>query len=285
VKVKTDWHMHSRHSSCGKHPATIAVLAKEVTAAGIEDFGVTDHMHWRHHIPMIAACYAEYVATKKPFSMRFGLEISALRKFDLEQFEKLGWVPSQVLTKPAGTAKGEELRIYWPEEFISTLKIDYLIGSAHFPIGAREETDSLINCYHNQLIFLASQPKVNIIGHPWCWNWPWFRDKDTLLYHGQPWLEDFAIIPVNKHLEFAGVCKKNGKAIEINAKDIILNRWYPPQFRVKYMDYLKLLKQEGVTFSLGSDSHQPGYSDDLHKITDVFDILGLKENDVWMHKR
>jgi histidinol phosphatase-like PHP family hydrolase len=83
------------------------------------------------------------------------------------------------------------------------------------------------------------------------------------------------------HEEFAAAVRENGKRVEINAGAILLNDAYPPSFRGQYLEYLALLKEAGVRFSVGSDAHDVGYAPRLHRIAADLDALGLTAADLW----
>ena len=274
--VDSDWHNHSRHSPCGAPDATLAGIARRQADAGGREWGVTDHLHCRLNIPALEASRREFDALRPVPGAHFGVEVSCLRQWDLRQND----------------AKGDEGRIYGvqvdgpegplttfiPDDVRQRLKIEYVIGGAHWPLGAPLEREAMIRSYHRQNMFLAEHPRVDIVAHPWWWMGAWQNDDGS--YTTLPWLDDFGVVPRSMHLEFAAATIQSGSAVEINAT-MLLSREYPASFRRQYREYLAMLKEAGVTFAIGSDSHDTHPPDRLGQIEDDIAALGLRQADLW----
>lgn len=54
MNITSDWHIHSRNS-CDSACMTMADLVADAAAAGITDYGITDHVHTPFNLPDIAA--------------------------------------------------------------------------------------------------------------------------------------------------------------------------------------------------------------------------------------
>lgn len=275
--IESDWHIHTRHSPCGKPEATVALVVQQATEAGIKEFGITDHLHCRLNLPALRAAREEYDALGPVPGFHFGVEVSCLRQWDLEQNDALG-PDGRIYGVQHGGPEGP-LTVFAPEEVLEELKVEYVIGGAHWALGAPLERQAMIRSYHRQNMVLAEHPLVDIVAHPWWWAGAW-QDEDGK-YTTLPWLDDFTVIPESMHLEFAAAVIQHDTAVEINA-EMLLAPNYPEHFRSQYRDYLALLKGAGVTFSIASDSHAPGY--DGHRLKQIeADIaaLGLREENFW----
>jgi len=106
------------------------------------------------------------------------------------------------------------------------------------------------------------------------------------MYRTYPWLDDFRRIPRSMHDELASAVVQYGKAIEINAGACLLNPTYPDTFRAQYVEYLAYLKDRGVRFSPGTDSHawfepEVGYTPCLGEIAGDLASLGLAQGNLW----
>ena len=245
---------------------------------GMVDFGVSDHLHAHKTVPMVEASRRAFDEADRPAGLRFGVEVSCLRRHDIEVSARTGEEASVYAVQKGGPVH-DPLALFLDEAFIERLGIEYVIGGAHWPLGAELEREAVIQSYHRQNTFLATHPLVDVVAHPWWWMGHW-QDKDGM-YRTKPWLDDFSVIPESMHLEFASALTAHNTAVEINAHACLLNPSYPTTFRSQYMEYLMLLKDEGVQFSVGSDSHDERYSGAVHRIEGNLNRLGIGEEDLW----
>lgn len=279
----TDWHIHSRHSPCGHPDSDLARVVREARAQGLSEFGLSDHLHCRLNLPALEAARAAFDALGPPPGAHFGLEVSCLRRWDLEQNDALGERGSIYGVRQGGPADGE-LTVYLPAGAVEMLRPEYIIGGAHWPLGAELEPQSIIRSYHRQYLFLAAHPQVDVVAHPWWWMGAW-QDADGV-YRTHPWLGDFGVVPRSLHEEFAAAAVRHGKAVEINIHAMLTNHEYPAEFRrTGYPRYLALLRDLGVRFSIGSDSHSAGYEGRLEAAAEAISRLGLRPDDLWRPDR
>ena len=278
MSMRADWHIHSRHSPCGRPEATLELILREARAAGIEELGITDHLNSPLNDAAVRACRQEYDALDGKAGFQFALEVGCLRRHDLDEARRLGPAAS-IWGQQGGGPSDDELVLYLPEDLLGELRPAYLIGGAHGTLGAPLERDAVIRQYHRQNLFLACHPAVNIVAHPWWWQGAWLDERK--MYSSLPWFDDFSAIPLSMHDELAAAAREHGTAIEINAGAIFVNPAYPDRFKDEYLDYLAYLKDAGVTFSVGSDSHHPGYDGRLRLIEPQLAALGLTEDQLW----
>ncbi|NLW50794.1 MAG: hypothetical protein GXY85_08125 [Candidatus Brocadiaceae bacterium] len=278
MQIDMDWHIHSRHSPCGNPEATLARILCEARAAGITCLGVTDHLNGPPTEAAVRAARAEYDALPEKDGFLFGIEATCLRRYDVEEARRLG-AAAGIWGQQKGGPAGGELTVYLPEALLAEVRPAYVIGGAHWTLGVPLDRESVIREYHRQSVHLARHPEVDIVAHPWWWQGAW-RDADGM-YRTLPWFDDFSVIPPSMHEELAAAARENGTAIEINAGAIFTNPAYPERFKEQYLEYLACMKELGVTFSLASDSHHPGYDDRLHRIAAELDRLDLTEAHFW----
>lgn len=285
MRIRSDWHIHTRHSPCGKPEATMELIRRQAAEAGIETLGVSDHLHCHLSEPAVLASRREYDALADRDGVLFGLEVSCLRRYDVAENERRGEDGSLYGYLPGGPAD-DELAIHLPAELVERVRPAYVIAGVHWPLDAPPEREAVIRQYHRQYVFLAGHPDVDVVAHPWWWATPhhWdvtWRDEDGV-YNSLPWFDDFGAIPRSMHDELAAAAREHGTAIEINAGAFFANRSYPDRFKRQYCEYLAYLKDAGVTFAMGSDSHAPGYAADrAAHLQRVADELGLDEGDLW----
>jgi len=277
MTIRCDWHIHSQHSPCGKPGTPLALVCDQARRCGLTDFGITDHLNDRKSEPALRRCRQEYDALADRKGFHFGVEVGCLRLRDLEVNDSLGESGSVGGVQEGGPENG--LTLYLPPELLDELKVEYIIGGAHLPLGATMERDAVIRSYHRQNLFLAAHPLVDVVAHPWRWMGHWQDEKGR--YLTLPWFDDFRVIPRSMHDEFAAAAVEHGTAVEINAHACLLNPDYPEGFRAQYREYLAGLKERGVRFSLGSDSHGPGYTGRIVELEPDLREIGIAQDDLW----
>jgi histidinol phosphatase-like PHP family hydrolase len=282
MKIRWDWHIHSHHSPCGKPGATLERIQREARQAGMEHAGVADHLNCRLNEPAVLAGRAEYDALPDKEGFHFGVELTCIRRWDLEENDRRGKEGNIYGFQDGGPPDGE-LTVHLPDAVRKRLRPDYVIAGAHSPLNAPLERRAVIRQHHRQHMFLVTHPLVDVLGHPFWWNGPWQDEEGN--YSGLPWFDDFGAVPKTMHMELAAAARQNGVAIEINPGGIFLNRRFPEDFKRQYWYFLAFMKEEGVKFSFASDSHVDGYEDRLPSIQEGIDNLGLTEDDVWTPRR
>jgi len=252
-------------------------MAEGAKASGVRCFGFTDHLHCHRNLPELRAARAEFDALADRDGLHFGVEVSCLRVWDIEQNEAAGDDAHLYGVWQGGPADGP-LTIYWPDE-MAELAPEYAVGGAHWPLGVPLEQVAVIRSYHRQQMYLAERPEVTIVAHPWWWMGHWQTADGR--YPDLPWLGNFTVVPQSMHGEFAAALRENDTYMELNAEAIFLNGSYPENFKWQYRDYVALMKSLGVHFTLGSDCHAEAYKPCLGEVVEFLAPLGLTEDDFW----
>ena len=272
--TRPDWHVHSRFSPCGHRLATLDLIATDAKRHGIAQLGVCDHLHGTFSLTQIRACRDQYDSLTGRFpGMRLGVEVSVIRRSDLECRATLAtirghdadWIPT-------------DLALCISEELVAELRLDYVVGAAHWALGANEGHKSVMEAFHTQMLFIASHPCVDILAHPWCC--PTDRhgvwDPTVAL-----WLMDFRTIPRSMHDELCAAALQYGTAVEVNARLIDLGHRCSPQFAEMYMDYLCGLYEAGVQLAFGSDCHDCGYTPPTRVAESYIQCLEMEPRRWW----
>lgn len=253
--ITTDWHIHSRNSCDCKDapiPTPMAETVAAIEAAGICDYGITDHLHTPYNLPDLAASRREFDGLPPSARRHFGIEVSCVSQWEIDELAS-GRHKAPVYGLRRGGPAGGPLAIGLTPGNMTDLGIEYVVGGTHWPLYVPIEREAVIRDYHRQNMFLACHSIVTIVAHPWWWMGHW-READGL-YRTDPWFDDFGKIPRSLHDEFAAAVREHGKVVEINLHAMVLNMTYPERFRRQYCDYLAGLKAAGVRLSLGSDHH------------------------------
>ena len=282
--ITCDWHIHSRNSCDCKHlphSTTMAETFAAARAAGITDYGLTDHLHTPFNLPDIEASRREFDSLPSDNHLHFGIEASCVSEWELQEIARGGHETPVYGLRSGGPANGG-MAIGIGLAEIDRFGIEYVIGGVHWPLYVPYERDAVIRDYHRQNMFLACHPLVTIIAHPWWWMGHW-QDADGI-YRADPWLDDFKRVPHSMHGEFAAAAREHGKVVEINLGAMLLNRQYPERFRRQYTEYLAGLKESGIKLSAGSDNHAQeeryGAIGFEHAIS-MLDNVGIHDDDLW----
>lgn len=252
--LTSDWHIHSRNSydcRAGRLPTTMAEQFEHIRAAGVTDWGITDHLNVPCTLPDIAASRAEFDSLPASPHVHFSVEVTTISAWELAEIARGNSADSPQGIRQGGPS-GAPLAIALSEEDYHRFQFDYVVGGAHWPMYVPLERDAVIRDYHRQNMFLVCHPLVKIVAHPWWWGGAWMDDDG--IYRSDPWLADFRRIPQSMHDEFAAAARQHDKVVEINL-GMILNSRYTETFRRQYCEYLAGLREASVALSMGTDHH------------------------------
>jgi len=273
MRINTDWHIHSRNScECHEIGSMVADLKTAIATAGIGSFGLSDHLHSRYNLPDIAAARLEFLAAAPPPDFHFGIEVTCMRRWELEQIDAGNWDSSD----PPIYGRGQDGPLSEPaialtESDADALGIEYAIGGVHWARGIGPEPTAIIDFFHSQMLFLATHPLIDIVAHPWWWH-DHFKGPDGQ-YVIAPWVDGFEGIPESCHDEFAAALAENNTAAELNPGWVLGKPFGEAGFE-RYLDYLRMLKDRGVRLAIGSDCHAEyrPFSDACEQLLDDMDL-------------
>lgn len=275
--ITSDYHIHT-HRSCDSAALRLEDLLVEAPAAGIREFGVTDHIHTPFNLPDLEASRADFEALSPPPNVRFGVEVSCVSEWELERLSE-GQVENATYGIRQGGPVGAAPAIGIGPEDLRRLGVEFVVGGTHWPLYVPLEAEAVTRDYHRQNMFLATHPLVDVVAHPWWWMGAW-KDEDGV-YRTDPWLDDFGRIPQSMHEEFIAALLEHGKAAEINLDAMLLTRGYTDEFKRQYLDYLALLQSRGVTMSMGSDCHAEHYRIGYEEAAALLERHGIRTEGLW----
>lgn len=212
--IQSDFHIHSEYSCDASLP--IERIAEGARACGFERIGITDHMN-DNTISSLSDVHRSAAAVgaareKYPF-MLLGVELTPIQKAQFDYIAKHGTCEGYVLSAGADRY-GLELGL--SKEELMALGVRYAVGASHWRVdteGSNEgdgDTDSLIRELFRQQMWLATDDRVTILGHPW-----YFDFKNL------PWKNDFSIVPRSMNRELIAALKESGKCMECNTSMLI----------------------------------------------------------------
>lgn len=277
MKLTSDWHIHSRNS-CDCACMTVPTLIDRAAQLGIEDYGLTDHLHTPFNLPDVRASRAEFLASHPGPRFHLGIEVSVVSQWELDEIAT-GRHVDPVYGLRGGGPPGASLAVGITQQDVDGMGLEYVVGGTHWPMYVPLEVDAVIRDYHRQNMFLAAHPLVNVVAHPWWWLGHW-RDEDGM-YRSDPWMGDFGRVPRSMHEEFAAAAIQHGKAVEINLCAMLLNGTYTDRFKRQYLEYLADLEQRGVSLAIGSDCHDEGYDIDFAGAAAMLESAGVRLDRPW----
>ena len=276
--ISSDWHMHS-NNSCDGACARISDIISESENLGIKEFGLSDHIHTPYNLPDLAASRQEYLSCKPPSNVHFGVEVSSVSQWEIDEIAKGNGPDGPVYGIREGGPKSAPLAIGINEQDKAEYGIEFVVGGVHWPMYVEIERESVIRDYHRQNMFLATHPLVDIVAHPWWWMSYWLDANHRHL--GKPWFDDFKEIPQSMHDEFAAAVVENNTLVEINLAAMLLNWQYSYGFKRQYLEYLADLKSKGVKLCVGSDLHEEHYYEiDFETSASMLARVGITEEDL-----
>lgn len=278
MKLTSDWHIHS----CYSHDSaamTMPDLVRNVEGKGVCDYGVADHFHTRYNLPDIAASYKAFWALPPSPHFHFGVEVSCVSKWEIDEIAT-GKYKNPVIGLRSGGPSDSPLAIDLSIKDIETYKIEYVIGSSHWPINTSMEIQGQIREHHRQNMFLVCNPLVDIVGHPWYWKKNLWGIQGNC-FSAIPWFGEFHKIPKSMHNEFAAAAVEHGTIVEINLRANVLRSFDLENYNKQYLEYMAYLKSQGVTLCLGSDCHSAQYEINLGKASLMLKSVGIMDKDLW----
>ena len=256
----SDWHIHSEASYDARKSerfVPIPELLKAAHAQGITRLGITDHANYN-----TASFLSDVRMSKRLYEQHrcegffLGVELTPIAKTKYDYAAKYGTTdgcPDEASDRPS------EIALALTLEEMTDLGIHYAVGAAHWSLNVPAEQEKLIHEWHRQQMFLACDPRINILGHPWWYGKNWSSLPPQL---NGLWFKDFDIVPASMHDELAAALREHNCRVELNYFMIHPNDYeYGDRFRRQYLEYMRGLFEKGVKITYGSDNHHAPYED------------------------
>jgi histidinol phosphatase-like PHP family hydrolase len=227
---------------------------------GIEQYGVTDHLHTAYNLSDIVSSRNDFLAHRPPANFHFGVEVSCMDKRECDRViagDYVAWGEKPVYGFRDMMDYTGEMAIALDADIVSKLGVEFVVGGLHWPLTASSNRDEIILNYLEQQLFLINHPLVDILAHPWysldqaAGYWYRYRDeshKDRSV---------FADIPAEYNDALADTLIKQNKPAEINLA-VMLSPY--PEISEYLLNLFCNWKQKGVKFTFGSDLHAAHFS-------------------------
>ena len=243
-----DFHIHTRLSACANPAMELTAIVAECERLKLESAGITDHLNRPEQAEMNAAVLADIRGLKSSVGVYFGAEVGYSDKLNAhpltqERKEKLGF--------------------------------QYAIGSHHSAYVKRYNPRKIIELQHRHHLLTCEDPAMDILGHPYRFL------KEEFDAAGWPWIDSMRLVPEKLARELGQAARETGTAVEINTTSNLCMKFNPPSYLEEYVEFLSILADEGVTFSLGSDAHELNEIETIRLAWQVVDRLGIPDSRIW----
>ena len=281
MKIRQNLHIHSSHS-CDSACASLNDIQKEMTALGMTEFGLSDHLHTQYNLCDIQGARNDFLCYDRPKNFHFGIEISGISEWERDKIAAGDYVryyddPVYGLRFAQGPSDSP-VCIGISEKDIKDLGIEYVIGGVHWPLYSSPE-EAYYDFFRQQL-YLIENPLVDILAHPWdaiemaVGDWYHHRDKDHIKH------EAILNIPQEYNDKLLEALLKHNKCAEINLA-VVMGASLPEKCRKYYWNLLAQWREAGVKFTIGSDQHSAHYVPVMFSAGELLlDAYGFKDSDI-----
>ena len=265
--IHSDWHIHSEHSYDSSY--SIESVIRDCKDRGFRRFGITDHVNYNEPL-YLDAMKSSAEAVKRAQLLHpelvLGVELTPINKPEYDYLKLHG--SREGFVAPISDKPLDMALAVTKEEMLS-LGIQYAIGASHWRVdvvdrGTPGDMDTFIRDWYRQQLFLATDERVTVLGHPW--------------YHGRGlWYEDFSVIPRSMNEEIGAALLENGKYVECNT-DVVCSPKATEKYRYQYAEFLREYFERGIPVTIGSDSHN-SYRDPAEEIEKYLRAAGFVDGD------
>ena len=265
--INSDFHIHSEYSYDASLP--LSEIWENAKKLGFSKIGITDHVNFNDEKflgDLAASAEAVREFQKTHPDMILGVELTPIEKPEFDYIAKHGTREGYV---PPISEKPYEIELAVTKEELIKYGVRYAIGATHWRVdtaNARKlpaDLDAEMREWYRQQMWLANDPRVTVLGHPW-WN------------GRRTWYDDFSVIPRSMHMDIAESLLKNKKYVECNTTALFLKT--DEKFRYSYAEFIREFFEMGIPVTHGSDSHRE-YIDKYEEVEKVLKSVGFREGD------
>ena len=246
----SDWHIHSEASYDAA--LTLPELFAATERQDIRHFGITDHMNWPSWIPLYLRRSRELFEENRRPGFHLGVELTTRSKYK-HDYDRLhggleGWSDHD-FTQP------DPIELPMTAEEIAESGVEYTIGAAHWALNVPMNPEDVVRDFTRQTFWLAQDPRVDIIGHPFA-----IAEELRLSNGTSGHFTEFSLGTPALRRELAAAFLEGRKLVECNI-GYLQTPYLPEQFRHDYAEFMRELFESGVPITIGTDCHGPNYPD------------------------
>lgn len=269
----SDWHIHTEASYDAE--LTAEQLAEGCRAQGIVRCGITDHVNlpsWGDTL-LKSKKNLERCSELGMSGLYLGVELTTRAKHVCD-YDRLH--PGERSPIWDGATAQDEIELTLTAEELAGYGVNYVLGAAHWFLTNTKDAECVVRDMHRQNMWLAQDPRVNIVGHPF-----WiYGELDTP--KGKKPFDDMSLISWQMREEFGAALLENKKAVEYNLSSFAIpSCGHSESFCYAYAEFIRGLYEQGVPVTIGSDEHGHGggygnYQSDARK---YLSAAGFKPGD------
>ena len=274
MRIKQNFHMHS-HNSCDSACADIGEIIADMAELGIEDYGLTDHIHTLYNLPDLVNSRQDYLAHNPSPRFHFGIEASCMDVREIERIASGDTASKPVYGFRQMTDFTGKMAIGITEKEIDELGIEFVVGGVHWPLTTSMKLTDLLDNWLEQSLFLVNHPLVNILAHPWgclaqaAGGWYQVMDDNHIDYSA------FDKVPDDFIRILGEAMVRQGTLAEAN-----MYSFKAPEEKRLILKCFAVWKEQGVKFSFGTDIHSPRCDHQaFHAIEAALTEHGFTEDD------
>lgn len=290
MKIRQNLHIHSAHS-CDSACATLADIQNEMLKYGMTEFGISDHFHSQYNMCDIVGARNDFLAYERPPQFHFGVEVSCMSKWECQRIAEGRY--ERIIDDPVYGLRYQKIDedadlspcIDLTKEDIEHLNIEYVIAGVHWPSNSELDHDALIEDIYQQHLYLASEPLVDIIAHPWdcleimcVWkDWCGLTGKGRF----NRAVADNSVFNSlkEKNEKLLELILKNKKLVELNLA--VLSGPQDPSVLKAMWTFLAEWREAGAKFVIGSDQHSAHANPELYRAMEqLLDCYGFKDEHI-----
>ena len=248
IRINCDYHIHTRYLGCGNQTMEVERIVRRGEELGLTSLAITDHLNRLEQLPQHLPIAEDIHGLDTLVDVYFGVELNFL--------ECDGDFP-------------------YSKEIRDQVGFQFAIGGIHGTYLSTYDLEEIVAIQHRHHLKTCEDPLIDVLVHPW-----WFG-KGEFDLKGFPWFDDMSVVPESLTRELAQAAKETNTAIEINACAILCSPYYGGKFQEQYLNYLQILKEEGVKFALGSDAHDISRLEHIISAQEVVKKLQIAEDQIW----
>ncbi|MBR1965013.1 MAG: hypothetical protein IKA22_00190, partial [Lentisphaeria bacterium] len=255
MKIKQNLHIHSSHS-CDSACATLNDIQNEMTALGMTEFGLSDHLHTQYNLCDLQGARNDFLCYDRPKNFHFGVEVSGISEWERDKIARGDF--KRFFDDPVYGIRFEEgppdnpVCIGLTEQNIEDIGIEYVIGGVHWPLYSKATREEAYYDFFRQQKALIENPLVDILAHPWdaleLAAGGWYQNRDNA--HKD--YDAILAIPQEYNDKLLEALLKYNKCAELNLS-VMLSASAPENVRKYYWNLMANWREAGVKFTIGSD--------------------------------
>ena len=245
---KFDFHIHTAYLGCANETMQVDAIAEQCIALGVTAIGITDHLNSLEKLPPHLNIRHDIESLQPGIEVYFGVELNFLECDG-------GFAFSEAIKKETG--------------------FQFVIGGIHSTYLEQYDVKKAVDIQHRHHLKACRDPLVDVLVHPY-----WFPRRE-IEKEGLSINETIKAVPESYARELGQVARETGTAIEINAMANLNTFRYDEEYIQRYIDYLRIVAEEGPQFSTASDAHDIKHLASVAGTWKVVEELELAENQIW----